>query len=310
MGWRIHLTNQAIQYLHILTGRQPVLVVWTRPDRPHFYDLETGTTLIEKKLPTPTHLAYHAQTRQSEAWYAYLAELNGLDEGVYLPYVRLGQLDIHTTDDGKLRVYHMGNQVDIAIDNEEASLPIDADDIVTLALDRALGTIALLDARAHLHIFQQNLPIGTFDVGLSTDDDARLQLAISRGGGSIFLSDGRQLLNVDINGEVNKRLETHYFIGQVACSPAGGMLLTHDSESGVLRVYHGESLTPTHQKFAIDLVAHATQVQLLADLPPTDTTLSTLVAHNRGTIAFAMAGVVCVSDIREMDELPRARKLF
>jgi hypothetical protein len=88
------------------------------------------------------------------------------------------------------------------------------------------------------------------------------------------------------------------------------MLATSDAEAGVIRIYHGESLVPTHQKFAIDLVARATQVQLLADLPPLDTIARALTVHAKGVIAFAMSGVVCVTDVSQMDELPRPRKLL
>jgi hypothetical protein len=311
MAWRIHLTNQAIQHLHILAGRQPALVAWTRPNRVHLYDLETGTLLEERTLPEAPANPHLLETRQSEAWQTYLGELQGVDAGVYLPYVQTGNLHIHTTDDGKLRAYRYGNQIHIATDGNEVALKLnDVSEIVSLAFDRALGTLVLLDDKRRLHIFQQHLAMGVFDVGLSAEAGTRAQVVISRGGGNIFVSDGQQIIAIDINGKVTHRVETHYFVGQLSCSPGGGMVIANDLETGVLRVYHGDSLAPTHQKFAIDLVSKAAQVQLLADLPPPDTGLSAIAAHNKGTICFAMSGVVCVTDVTEMDELPRARKLL
>ncbi len=115
---------------------------------------------------------------------------------------------------------------------------------------------------------------------------------------------------VNANGTVQKTLETHYYVARMAISPSGGMVVTSDIESGVLRVYKGESLILTHQRFAIDLVAAATQLQLLADLPPIGTAISALTAYTRGTLAFAMSGVVCVTDVQDLDEVPRPKLLF
>ena len=125
-----------------------------------------------------------------------------------------------------------------------------------------------------------------------------------------LLARGNQLILTDSSGKVRKSQPTHYIVARIACSPNGGMLATSDAESGVIRVYHGDSLLPTHQKFAIDLVADATQIQLLADLPPLDTIARALTVHAKGILAFAMSGVVCVTDVSRMDELPRPRKLI
>ena len=114
----------------------------------------------------------------------------------------------------------------------------------------------------------------------------------------------------DTGGTVLKTLETHYYIGQMASSPTGGMVLTSDMESGVLRAYKGGKLILTHQKFAIDLVADANQIQLMADLPPMGTAISTIIAYNKGIFAFAMSGVICVSDVKQMDEVPRPKTLL
>ena len=84
--------------------------------------------------------------------------------------------------------------------------------------------------------------------------------------------------------------------------------MTSDGEAGVLRVYKANDLSLTHQRFAIDLVAEATQVQLLADLPPLDTGISGLTLDDSGNVAFVMAGVVCASDLTYMDEVPRPQR--
>ncbi|MBC7812483.1 MAG: hypothetical protein H7175_15120, partial [Burkholderiales bacterium] len=107
-----------------------------------------------------------------------------------------------------------------------------------------------------------------------------------------------------------KRLNTHYFINMMACSANGAVLATSDSEAGVVRVYDGVELLPTRQRHAIDLVATATQVQLMADLPPLSIALSALTIDDNGVLAFAMSGVVCVTEISKMDALPRPQPLL
>ncbi|MGB1287378.1 MAG: hypothetical protein ACPG7F_12645, partial [Aggregatilineales bacterium] len=166
------------------------------------------------------------------------------------------------------------------------------------------------DTSLHLHIYQQNLRVGRFDIDLHTAPDTRASIAVSRGGGTIFATDGRTLVVVDSGGHVLKRKTMHYSIGQLTCSPGGGMLAVSDSQTGVIRLYHAETLQLTHQKFAIDLMAQASQVQLIADLPHTGTAVSQLIAYNRGILAFAMSGVVCVSHVSDMDELPRQSVLL
>ena len=68
---------------------------------------------------------------------------------------------------------------------------------------------------------------------------------------------------------------------------------------------YDSDLVPLHQRHAVDLMARATQVQLIADPPPSRITLHTLAVDNNGTIAFALAGVVCVSDVTQMLTLTR-----
>jgi len=307
MAFRIHLTNQAIQQLHILPGNQPQLVVWTRRDKAHFYDLDAGT-LLEELSPgiAPD------EPRNSEAWLSFLGRTKGEQSKYYLPHIRTELLDIFSTDDGALRVYHQRDgQLFMETDGVEDKLDlIGGDRLISMDLDGALGTFVGLDEALKLHIYQQNIRVGAFDIGLKRDADLRANVAVSRGGTAIYATDGRRMVYVDTGGNVQKTLETHYYIGQMVASPNGGMLLTSDMESGVLRIYKGDMLVLTHQKFAIDLVADANQIQLMADLPPMGTAISAMTAYNRGIIAFAMAGVVCVTDVKHMDEVPRPKALL
>lgn len=306
MAWRIHLTNQAIRDLNILPSKPPTLAVWTHWQQVHYYDLNNGTFLEDRRFPSPP-----AQPHHSDAWQAYLATLKGPKDAQYLPLIRTPQTEIHTTDDGKLRLYRQRESVLMMETNgEEEALDVqNAQQFLSVDLDRALGMVVALDEECHLHIYQQNIRLGRFDLGLVANPDLRPSVAVSRGGGSIFATDGKRLVVTNLSGKVLKQQEMHYYIGRMACSPGGSMVITGDMESGVLRVYHGETLALTHQKFAIDLVAASTQVQLMADLPPMGTAVSALTGYVRGSFAFAMSGVVCVTNIEHMDRIPRSKAL-
>lgn len=307
MAFRIHLTNQAIQNLHILPGKQEKLVVWTRRDQAHFYDLKHGTFLSDVSLD-----AVPSDERSSETWQSFLAQTKGVDSNFYLPYVQTQDVDIFSTDDGALRVYRQrDDKLFIETDGIEEPLSIvGGERFISMDLDGALGVLVGLDESLKLHIYQQNIRVGAFDIGLKRESNLRAAVVIARGGTTIFATDGQRLVQVDTGGTVNKTLETHYYVGRLACSPTGNMVMTSDMESGVLRAYKGDKLILTHQKFAIDLVASAREVQLLADLPPTDTALSAMIAHTKGVLAFAMSGVVCVTDVQHMDEVPRPKTLL
>ena len=307
MTWRVHLTNQAIQYLHILAGQPAVLAVWTKQNRVHFYDMETGSLIDERLLPPAPN-----NPRKSDEWQEFAAKLTGPDIAYYLPMVRTRSADIHVTDDGKLRLYHLSDdRLLMEIDDEEYEIKlVGGERLLTLDLDRALGTMAGLDENLRLHVYQQNIRVGAFDIGLQMDADLRPTVVVARGGANIVATDGRRLVVVDTSGTVMRKQELHYYVGRMTASPNGSMIMTSDMEQGVIRAYKSDKLTLTHQRFAIDLVMAASQVQLFADLPPIGTGVSALVAHARGEFAFAMSGVVCVSHIEHMDEVPRPKTLF
>lgn len=308
MSWRVHLANQAIQRLHFLGGKSPILAVWTRPNFVHFYDIESGALLKETTYPAVPNMPF-----SSDAWQEYVGSLQGYDVGTYVPMVRARATDVYITDDGKFRLYHQ-NDNQLVVDNEGVITRLEVAEEVTqftaIDLDRQLGTIAALDQNGRLHLYQQDIALGEYELGLQAGVDAQMGIAITRGGNFIYITDGQQLLTVTADGDVSKRLETHYSIGRIACSPSGAALLTSDAEVGVLRVYEGEKLALTYQKHAIDIIAGATQLQLFADLPPLGTSISSLAMYAQGICAFAMSGVVCLADVSEMDEIPRPKTLL
>ena len=303
MAWRLHLTNQAINQLNILDD---LLGIWVRRDRVIYHTLDTGTQYGETVLIPPD-----TTDRQSELWLSFVTELVAPNDQ-FLPFVQLPQMTLHITNDGRMRLYH-DNANGLFLDTDGREVTLDAGktiEFTTVALDRFLGLIAALDENGQMHIFQQHIRVGAFDLKLNMDLDARPQIAITSGGGSIFVTDSRKLVLTDSGGRTRKSLDLAYDVRQMACSPDGKYLVTCDMEIGLIRVYDGKSLTLIYQRFAIDLMAHATQVQLIADMPPVFVAPSALTINNDGMIAFAMSGVICVTDLSHMDELPRPQTLF
>lgn len=305
MGWRLHLTNQVIHHLDILPGKQPLLGAWAQPNRVFYFDLETGTEMGETTL-----MDVYGGDRQAERWREFVHSLVAPNRA-YLPVVRTSQATIFTTDDGQMRLYQIG-PFSLFLEMEGNEVTLDTGDVVNwleIAFDRFMGVIAALDEHKKLHLYQQNIPIGVFDLGLGAASELRPMIAVSHAGASIYVCDGEQIVVTDSSGVVHKRLNTHYFVGRMGCSPDGHLLVTSDMESGVIRIYDN-SLTPTHQRHAIDMLAESTQIQLIADFPPASIALSALAIDNQGVIVFAMSGVVCVTSLEKMDALPRPQPLL
>ncbi len=304
MSWRVHLANQAIQHLHVIPHTTPLLAVWTRPTLTHVYDLETGALLAEMKLPNAPIDAF-----SGGAWQTYLQSLMVKETGFSLPYARTKTTEIFLTDNGKMRLYFQSGRELIFDDEGEIDvLPLDSvKRLLALEFDRQLAHTVCIDDTGKVHIFYQKDALGVFDLGLNVGESGRALLAVSRGGNQIFVSDGRRVVLIGTNGKPKKEIETHFDIGRMACSPSGSLLAISDRESGILRAYKGDDLLLTHQKFAIELIATADKVQLLEDLPPINTAISALTAFTQGMVAFAMSGMVCMSDVTYMDELPRVR---
>jgi len=304
MAWRVHLTNQAIQRLDILKGKPSLLAVWTRRDRVHCFNLNTGAEVGEQTIN-----GGKSDERKSAAWQVFLKGLTAPNNAP-LPQVRVGGLTILTTDDGLMRLYASDGTLSVEIEGKEIPLETGGKGVIAVGLDRFLGLVAALDEDGKLHIFQQHIPVGVFDMELDLETGVMPAVVLARGGAAIFVTDGRKIIRTDSGAKSRKVFEAHYFIGRMACSPDGSLLAASDTDNGVIRLYNGKDLTPTHQRHAIDLLAEATQVQLIADLPPENIALSALAVSDKGLLAFAMSGVVCVTEGDQMDALPRPQALL
>jgi hypothetical protein len=306
MGWRLYLSNQAVQRLDMLTGQPPLLAVWMARGRVYYFDQQTGAQVGERTIPDVP-----AAARTDDVWHSFAAGLVAPNKA-YLPYVRTALGDLRSSSDGRLRLVYAPPAA-LALELEGKDIALDtgaAARLRAVALDRLMGLVAALDENGLLHLFQQHIPLGAFDLGLRLGDGLPLAVVVAQGGGAVFASDGRQLVLTDSSGAVSRRLEAHYTIGHIACAPDGRLLATTDLDTNVIRVYNGADLTPTHQRHAVDLLAAARQVQLMADEPPALGALNALTLGSKGKLAFALGGMVCVSATSELNALPRARRLL
>ena len=300
MAWRIHLTDRTIRRLDILSGKPTVLAAWTQVNRVTFLDLQNGSQQGDRTIAE-----VKTEDRRSPEWQAFVKTLTA-PNGVYLPLVRTPQAVIALTADGQMCLYQVGaSDLFLEINGKESRLEVDPKTaFIALGLDRSLGLLAALNSAAKLHIYQQHIRVGIFETGLTIDEEFRPTLALSQDGTTLFLTDGRMIVLMDSGGRVRKRVEVHYRLGAINCSPDGHRFVASDLDDNVVRIYDGD-LLPTHQRYAVDLLVEARKSQLLASSALTSAALGPLAISNKGVLAFAISGTVCVTSVARLKAHPK-----
>lgn len=301
MAWRLHFSDRTIKRLDILSGASSVLAAWTQVNRVAFLDLQNGTQREDRTIE-----ALQSEDRAVPAWAQFVAALTATN-GVYLPYMRTPRTSIWQCADGKIRLYQTApSELFLEIAGKEARLEADAGTgFSTVALDRVTGLVAALDASAKLHIYRQHVRVGIFDTGLQPDEEFRPVLVVSPDGNALSVTDGKSLVLVNPDGEIRKRLELHYRLGALNCSPDGKRFVASDLDANVVRVYD-EDLNQTHQRYAVDLLAEAKKSQLIASSAMATAALGPLAISSKGVLAFALSGMICVTSLARMKAQPKA----
>ncbi len=306
MGWRLHLSSQPISSVQFVSGNTPQIAVWDSRHNVHFYDRRDAMPLGELQFS-----AYQPPADLHDDFWREITARFKAPDGTLLPVVFMSGLTVFQSSDGRMRLYQFqsGGLV-LEVEGRHIALDREQDGRFLIAgLDRALGLSGALNDEGKLYIFQQHVRVGMFDLGFSVSVDARLTLLAPEGTGTLLVSDGERVVLTDSAGSVTHEINTHFTVGPVAVSPDGKLVLLADIDDNLIRVYQGD-LRPTHQKHAIDLVADAKQVQLLAALPGRKAALAALDVANDGTIVFALGGVVCVTSMEALDALPQPRPLM
>jgi hypothetical protein len=296
MSWRVQLPQQFLHRVDFLSAEKTVVAAWTQTDRVHFYDQRNGSALGERvieKLASSDH--------QDERWRAFVGGLTA-PNGLFLPLVRLQNMSVLVTEDGRIRLYQLPDRTfSIEANGKEAQIDItQSSHIVAVDMDRALGLVAILDDAAALHIFQQRIRVGTYPTGLQSGGEFSPLLFVPQGGKQIIATDGQHIVMLDTSGKVLRRLELHFVLGAMAVSPDGKHILLTDADTGVLRVYRGEDFMSGYQRFAIDLAADARRMNAAAGAAPSTNVPGVVAINNRGVIAFGLGGLLCVTSLTRM----------
>jgi WD40 repeat protein len=243
--------------------------------------------------------------RKSAMWAVFAKTLHAPND-VYLPLVRTPQATIYQLEDGKMRLYRVSEtELVLETDGKEKRLDTGEAQITALAFDA--GLIAALDKNGQLHYFQQAMRVGTFDTGLRLNDEFQPQILRVKDG--VIVCNGEQIALFDSDGREIKRMHTGYTIGALACSPDGTYLAAGDLDSNIIRVYDGRDFTPTHQRFALDLLADAKKSQSITSAAAANTAVGALAITSRGVIAFSMSGMVCATNLTRMIAVPGGKSV-
>ncbi len=306
MRWRLHLSTQPVAAVQLIASEKPLVAVWDSRHTVHYYAQVDATPSGEQRFEQQPA----AEDLTGDFWQEFASSLQA-PNGQYLPTVYLTGLSIYQSRDGRLRLYHF-HDGDLVLEVEGRYIALDRGDdgrFLAVGLDRTLGLCAAFSERGGLHIFQQHVRVTRVALDLALGMEARLSLAMPDGLGWLLISDGRRVMAVDSAGRVLHQFEAHFTVGTLAVSPNGQYIALGDVDDNLIRVYDN-TLRPTHQKHAIDLIAGAKQVQLIASLPGRKVGISAVDISDKGTIGFALGGVVCVVDLKALDVLPQPRPLL
>jgi len=306
VSWRLHFSTQPVAAVQLIGSEKPLVAVWDNRHTVHYYAQTDATPSGEQRFdrqPAPEELT-------GDFWREFAASLQ-TPNGQYLPTVFMSGLSIYQSRDGRLRLYHFydGDLV-LEVEGRYITLEQDGDDrFLAVGLDRTLGLCAAFSERSGLHVYQQHVRVTRVALDLTLGMEAHLSLVVPDGLGWLLISDGRRVLRIDSAGRVVHQIEAHFTVGALAVSPSGQYIALGDVDDNLIRIYDN-TLHPTHQKHAIDLIAGARQVQLIASLPGRKAGISAVDVSDRGVIGFALGGVVCLVDLKALDVLPQPRPLL
>lgn len=306
MAWRALLSNRPIRRVDLLSCKPAAVAAWTHADRVTLLDLQHGAKIDELRFEEAGGTEY-----LSAPWRAYLASLKAAGD-TPLPVVRANRVTVFTARDGQIRLFRAGDEA-LTLEAGGRLFPLVAEPgatILTLAVSADGRTTALLDRKGRLHLYQMHIRTGIFEVGLHPLDELAPALAVTDDGSRVFASDGQRLSVVDAAGRVVLRTETPYPLGTLACSGDGKWLVTTDLEANVIRAYASASLSVTHQRFAVDLLADARRAQVLPVTITAGAAVGPLTVNSRGVIAFALSsGLVCATSLTRMKAIPKSKKI-
>lgn len=301
MHWRLDLSGDWPYVVRLVGDDPPQLAVWLSDRDIDFFALPTGAYYGRLTAATESR-------PDTNGWRSYLEQLIA-PHGAYLPVAWAGPVGVYTSYDGRLRLYHTpGADLVLDADGQQATLAPDGQStIVAIGFDRELGTVAAVGDDGRLHMYQQGVHVGSYAVEINPQ--AVVRLAVPDGGDTVLVIEENQVQAITIGGYVRLRLPELPRINAAACSPDGEILVTVDSESGMLRAYDG-ALRLVAQEPVLDVLLRAPSLQLPEDLPWPQMPPHTLDVDSAGRLALAVEGMVCVTHVRDLAPVAQPRALL
>lgn len=304
VDWRLDLSDRPLYAVQIMDGEPPQVAAWTARDEVHFFGARHGAFYAMRRVVCPPDVTPDT----GSSWVTFLETLHA-PNGAYLPVVDTGTTVIHSTHDGRLRVYQQPfDHLLLDADGRQSALACDGMPLVAVGVDRDLGTVGAVSADSTLHIFLQRVYVGAFALELDGQADVSAVL-LPDAAGELLVVSTACIQVVDMSGQVVARLAAPASIGCAACSPDGDLVVTADREEAIIRVYDGD-LHLLRQGSAADLLARAAPLQLLDVLPDPEATPEALAVANDGTLVIAVEGILCRTDVDALAPLPQPRTLF
>jgi hypothetical protein len=263
-----------------------------------YFDAETGAKLGDYHLTLDW-----LSLRSFDGWQAALEDF-AAPNSAYPPTLVTDGGTIYLDHSGARRLY-AGSDDSLLLANGTHETALAQETVHAIAMDRVSGVVALLDSEARLYVYRDSQAAGQIALDIQIIPNRRTGLAVTEGGDAVYVAHDHRLLCVNTITEIVETLDVHYRIGQFASSPEGAFVACADTDTNVVRIYNGQGLSPLFQGHVVDLMVKAPQLQLIADLPPARVAVSNMALDHQGRLAFALAGVVCMTSLESLQTVPK-----
>lgn len=301
--WRLDVCDHPVHDVQLVGGDPPLVAVWLTDQSVQFYDVQHGAFYgMLDVMPAPNG------DPGGETWRSFLDTLRA-PNGAFFPVVNARQTAIHTSRDGRVHLYHHRDRgLTLGIDGDLFPLEHGGNSMLAAALDRELATVGGLSADNRLHVYQQHVYLGAYDIDAAFDGAVPVVL-LPDAAGLVIIATASALMACDTAGQVQERQRLPFTVGAASCSPDGNLIALVDREQGMIRVYDA-GLRLTHQQHALEVLEHAAPLQLLAGLPVADAVPEALGIDDDGRLVFAVDGIVCRTHLDALTPLPQPRSLL
>lgn len=303
MNWRLDLADRPLGAVCVLEGEPRLVAVWTSPHEIEFLSQANGAWQGRLRVPLQA-------TDIADARWATIAQQLIAPTGAWLSGLHVGEIEIHTTYDGRMRLYVYGGRSRATIELDGQQVPLTANDrapIRAAAMDRELGTIALLRDDASVELYQQHTLMRRFSIA-DVPEPGFDQVLLADMAGSVLLVGAAGISQVDFNGHVRARLETHGDLQVAACSSDGALIVTGDSATGAVRVYDAD-LNPLAVGMAWAIWDGARPLGLVESIPSRERAIGGVDIGSDGTLVLTLGGGVCCTQIDRL-EAPASPRLL